>query len=181
MENRRAHFRITTRASFQISQISKNQASVETLKRLAHPQHFLSQKLTKIDQDNSQLLKLIEDRHREIAAYLKGQDEKIDLLNQLINTQQFKNFKAPANCVISPDAVALPYRIEGEAGDLFFIELLFRPESLYIPAIAKLIRIDQDKDKLSSIFQFKIISELDRDRIFKHMRQVESSQRRHNE
>ncbi len=178
MENRRAHFRIATQVSFQLAKISPEQVNVETLKRLAHPQHFLSQKMAKIDQDNSQLLKLIEDRHREIAAYLKGQDEKFDILNQIINTQQFKSFKPPKSCVVSPDAVALPFRVEGEANDNFFVELLLRPESLYIPAIARLVRIDENKDKLSSILQFRVISELDRDRIFKHMRQVEAKQRR---
>jgi len=180
MDNRRNHFRVSSLVKFQLTSISEQDCSYERLNELADKNHYLLNQLDKVRNENNQALKLIDDGYRDVATYLKGTDTQIEILAQIVLSRQFERLTMCNQCIISPDAIAIPTEGQYPLDSHFFIEMVLLPQWLYVPAIAKVVRTDEQMDKHITVLQFQYINDFDSDKIGKHVRLIEAEMRRSN-
>jgi hypothetical protein len=179
--NRRTYFRIHTNLNYELIEISSEEASIETLHRLAHKDYHLLKEVSRLQYESKAMLNLIEDKNREVAAFLQTVEQRIDTLSHLVIGQQMQFTDSALSSDLSAGGLRLIINKSYEINQYAFLHLLLCPSMLYIPTIAKVIKVEPMTEGYSVFFEFDYIEEDDRDKIIKHVIQLQALQKRHEE
>ncbi len=176
---RRDFFRIEDEVSMELTPYHGDDA-LPSLAQLNEnlPESFLTlNQLRKLDNDNKQLLRNIQDKHRDIAQYLKVQNDKLEIFARLIISQLSGGF---VNRVvnISGNGLAFDYEQELAVDTLCVLTLMLQPDCYGFACIAKVIKCEADKGRYRIALEFKDIKTADQDELVRHITRLQSQQLR---
>jgi hypothetical protein len=179
--NRRNYFRIHTNLNYELVEIDAEDVSLNTLHALAHHDYQLLKEMTRLQSESNSTLGVIEDKHREVAAYLQTIDQRLNTLSYLVIARQMEFKDKALLSDLSASGIRLALKNKYRIDQHVFFHLLLSPCMLYIPTIAKVIKISEQNKAYSVVFEFVYIEEDDRDKIAKHVIKLQAFQKRQEE
>jgi hypothetical protein len=178
-DEKREFYRIDDEITMEFTPASSDDVSEAlSLARALMPEAFqtLSQ-LRQIDGESQQLMQLIQNKHREIAAYLKIQNKKINLLAKTIASQlkgDFKHYQVN----ISGKGLRFVHSTALPVDSLWQLRILLFPDCVGLACIAKVIACEPVSKGYQVVFEFTDILQQDQDALIKHITQLQSEQLR---
>jgi len=144
------------------------------------PHFLLLNQLHAIDSEHSQLLRNITDKDRNLAAYLKGTEQKIELLAQtLIGCDERLNSEHLKTVTLSEGGLSF-YHYDSIDADLFVaMKLTLLPTCIGLLLFGKVVDYTSDNDGNHLInISFENISESNSALIARHVLLFQAKQRR---
>lgn len=182
VQDNRNFYRIEDRAGLEFRVIDEATATDE---KAAFPipvsDHFLLlNQLHSIDAENSKLLRSIAEKDRNVAAYLKGTDQKIELLAQMLAGCD-ENLKEEhlKSISISEGGLSFHHYESIETGCFLAIKLTLVPSCIGLTLYAKVVESSFDNNGNHMIhIIFTRISESNRALLARHVFLFQAKQRR---
>lgn len=185
VQDNRNFYRIEDRAGLQFIPVSESFIHDENASfPIAVSPHFqLLNKLRTIDADNSPLLRNIGEKDRNLQAYLKGVDEKIELLAQtLVSCDESLNNEHLKNITLSEGGLSFQHYESIASGQYLAIKLTLLPSCIGLLLYGKVVNYSSDNigNHLINI-SFENIQESSRSLIARHVLLYQARQRRENQ
>ncbi|WMS88051.1 PilZ domain-containing protein [Pleionea litopenaei] len=174
-EERRDFFRIEDTVTMQLAPVIAGDSGEPKL-----PDVFLTlNQLRRLDSENSQLLRLIQDKHRDVARYLSMQNEKFELLSQMLVKQLESSF-SKYNVNISGSGLKLSLEQPAEIGSEWHLTILLYPDCFGFYTKGKVSQCDQEPEtgNYQIAFEFTELKQHDQDELVKHITKMQSKQLR---
>ncbi len=171
---RREFFRIDDEITMQLSPANGSaDASIKTL-----PEEFeILNQLRRLDQDNVQVLRIIQDKHRDIAHYLKVQNEKLDILSRYIANQLKDSFQQE-KVNISGNGLKFYSNKNYVLDSDWHLKILLFPDCYGFYCQAKVVNVDKQGDQNEIALEFTTIEQHDQDALIKHITRLQSKRLR---
>ncbi|WP_144394326.1 PilZ domain-containing protein [Pleionea sediminis] len=173
-EERREFFRIDDCVTMQL--IPFNASDGKEVKALPEEFEILNQ-LRKVELESAQTFRAIQEKHRDIAHYLKVQNEKFDILANYIANQLKGSFEQE-KVNISGNGLQFtspkPYPINSR----WHLKLLLFPDCYGLYCEAKVVKCDPVKDAHKIAIEFRNLHERDQDALIKHITKLQSKKLR---
>jgi hypothetical protein len=132
----------------------------------------LLRELRHIDQEHNNVLRGIAEQNRELGAYLKSVNRKIDLIaNALATLNQDQEQQAPQSVSISEGGLAFRFDPNVAVGNYLALELVLLPSHTGLALYAEVIDARDTKDL--TVVSFVRLRESDRQILAKHILQVQ--------
>jgi hypothetical protein len=179
--NRRNYFRIHTNLNYELIELEPDQISMKSLRALAHPDYQLLKEMARLQSESNATLSHIEDKNREVAAYLQTIDQRVNTLSYLVIGRQMEFKEKALSSDLSAGGLKILLKKEYAINQHVFFHLLLSPSMLYVPTIAKVIKIEPAEAGFIVVFEFIYIDEDDRDKIAKHVIKLQAMQKRYQE
>lgn len=175
-DERREFFRIddTIRVSYRKLDDKALAKHIETLEQGNGGSFTLMTRLQGISQHLSASLHRIEHRNPDVANYLKGLDEKINLLGQSLLAQESDLLDQPSEAVnLSAGGIALDSPEMLQVGTHLEIKLLLLPSYTGIVAFGEVVGVMSAAEGDDSSYRLRInfvhIRETDREALIRHI------------
>lgn len=176
-EERRAYFRVDDDVYLEYLVVSEAEIenAIKEFKN-QNPQHFnpLNQ-LQAIAVRNRGLLGRIQETHPDLAAYLVGVDEQIQLLAHAVAQDQVGVPIVPNECVnISAGGISFPSEQSLNTGTMVEFSIIIAPSYLHISALGAVVYCRRD-DKSNPDYPYRVgvefshIHEADREALLDHV------------
>ncbi len=146
----------------------------------ALPEEFeILNQLRRLDQDNVQVLRIIQDKNRDIAHYLKVQNEKLDILSRYIANQLKDSFQQQ-KVNISGNGLKFFSRDTFALNSDWHLKILLFPDCYGFYCQAKVVNVEQhgDNDENEIALEFTTIEQHDQDALIKHITRLQSKRLR---
>jgi hypothetical protein len=178
-DEKREFYRIDDEITMEFAPVEElPSAESQSLLKTQLPEAFraLSQ-LRQFDSESQQLMQLIANKHRDIAAYLKIQNKKIDLLARTLASQLKGNFKQ-YKVNISGKGLRFIHTEALPEDSLWQLRILLFPDCVGLECIARVISCEAVEQGYQIVFEFSDIQQQDQDALIKHITQLQSEQLR---
>ncbi len=133
--------------------------------------------LRQLDSESQQLLRLIQDKHREVAAYLKVQNKKIDVLARAVASQLKGNFQQH-RVNISGNGLKFNSQQPMVMDSVWRLRILLFPDCVGFVCLAKVVSCEPAAKGFEVALEFCDILQQDQDALVKHITQLQSEQLR---
>ncbi len=141
-------------------------------------QALLISQLQTLDQENRELLRQIGDYNRALSSYLKGLDDKINLLaNYIVSDDQSLTHREPVT--LSEGGLSFYSATPFEPGTYVHLIMILFPSFTTIAVIGYVRTSDliDDQPRINRIgLEFTVLLEQDRKQLVRHIRRCESQQ-----
>ncbi len=128
-EERREYYRIEDRIALEIQPLDADQQSHLDLLQDASPLFNLLSELHVAEFEAQHLLRQLNESDRTLAAFLKAQNKRIDLLSQVVAQTILGEIGAPQPVVISEGGVEFSYPHTLEVDTLLSVKLALMPQA----------------------------------------------------
>ena len=145
-EDRREYYRIEDTIALEIRPLSAPEALGQEVLQDASPLFNLLSELHLSEYESQHLLRQISERDRPLAAFLKSQNKRIDLLSQVIAITVLGQIGEPQPVTISEGGIDFQHPTPLAAGARLSVKLVLMPQALGLLLRARVIHCDRQGD-----------------------------------
>ncbi|MGE8337883.1 PilZ domain-containing protein, partial [Pseudomonas laurylsulfatiphila] len=124
------------------------------------------------------LLRQINERDRNIAAFLKSQNKRIDLLSQVIAITVLGQIGEPQPVIISEGGIDFQHPSPIAAGAHLSVKLVLMPQALGLLLRARVTHCDRKGDGYDVGTEFEHLTDAQRQLLARHILQKQAQERR---
>jgi len=176
---RREFYRIEDQVTlaYQPCDLPDDPSSLEQLQNQLPKEFETLNAIRQLDHENTQLLRTIQDKSRDVAHYLKVQNQKFDILTRYLIEQLQDNYQ-PLNVNISGNGVKFTSIESLNEGSLWQLTLMIYPVCYAILCLGKVAKCEPQGKQFEIAMEFAQIKESDQDELVKHITRLQSIQLR---
>ncbi|KJH73883.1 MULTISPECIES: PilZ domain-containing protein [Pseudomonas] len=177
-EDRREYYRIEDTIALEIRPLSAVEAAGQEVLQDASPLFNLLSELHLSEFESQHLLRQISERDRNLAAFLKSQNKRIDLLSQVIAITVLGQIGEPQPVIISEGGVDFQYPTPIAAGARLSIKLVLMPQALGLLLRARVTHCDPKGDGYDIGTEFEHPTDAQRQLLARYILQKQAQERR---
>ncbi|VVO83049.1 hypothetical protein PS893_01904 [Pseudomonas fluorescens] len=177
-EDRREYYRIEDTIALEIRPLSASEAADQEVLQDASPLFNLLSELHLSEFESQHLLRQINERDRNIAAFLKSQNKRIDLLSQVIAITVLGQIGEPQPVIISEGGIDFQHPSPIAAGAHLSVKLVLMPQALGLLLRAHVTHCDRKGDGYDVGTEFEHLTDAQRQLLARHILQKQAQVRR---
>ena len=177
-EDRREYYRIEDMIALEIRPLSALEAAGQEVLQDASPLFNLLSELHLSEFESQHLLRQINERDRNIAAFLKSQNKRIDLLSQVIAITVLGQIGEPQPVIISEGGIDFQHPSPIAAGAHLSVKLVLMPQALGLLLRARVTHCDRKGDGYDVGTEFEHLTDAQRQLLARHILQKQAQVRR---
>ena len=177
-EDRREYYRIEDTIALEIQPLSASEAAGQEVLQDASPLFNLLSELHLSEFESQHLLRQINERDRNIAAFLKSQNKRIDLLSQVIAITVLGQIGEPQPVIISEGGIDFQHPSPIAAGAHLSVKLVLMPQALGLLLRARVTHCDRKGDGYDIGTEFEYLTDAQRQLLARHILQKQAQERR---
>ena len=177
-EDRREYYRIENMIALEIRPLSAAEAAGQEVLQDASPLFNLLSELHLSEFESQHLLRQISERDRNLAAFLKSQNKRIDLLSQVIAVTVLGQIGEPQPVIISEGGIDFQHPTPIAAGAHLSIKLVLMPQALGLLLRARVTHCDPKGDAYDIGTEFQIPTDAQRQLLARYILQKQAQERR---
>ncbi len=178
-EDRREYYRIEDRIALEISPLSAADALGTDLLQDDSPLFNLLSELHLSEFESQHLLRQLSEKDRTLAAFLKAQNKRIDLLSAVIGQILIGEIGAPQPVTLSEGGVEFKHPAAFEPGSRVAVKMVLMPRASGLLLRGKVTHCDSLADGSYDIgTEFVDISDAQRQLLARYILQRQQQQRR---
>ena len=176
--DRREYYRIDDVIALEITPLSAPQAASTEVLQDASPLFNLLSELHLSEFESQHLLRQISERDRAIAAFLKSQNKRIDLLSQVIALTVLGHIGEPQPVIISEGGIDFQYPTPIATGAHLSVKLVLMPQALGLLLRARVTHCDPKGDGYDVGTEFERPTDAQRQLLARYILQKQAQERR---
>jgi hypothetical protein len=177
-EDRREYYRIEDTIALEIRPLSATEATGQEVLQDASPLFNLLSELHLSEFESQHLLRQINERDRNITAFLKSQNKRIDLLSQVIALTVLGQIGEPQPVIISEGGIDFQHPTPIAAGSRLSVKLVLMPQALGLLLRARVTHCDRKGDGYDVGTEFEHLTDAQRQLLARHILQKQAQERR---
>ncbi|WP_085716748.1 PilZ domain-containing protein [Pseudomonas sp. B28(2017)] len=177
-EDRREYYRIEDTIALEIRPLSATEAAGQEVLQDASPLFNLLSELHLSEFESQHLLRQISERDRTIAAFLKSQNKRIDLLSQVIAITVLGQIGEPQPVIISEGGIDFQHPSPIATGVHLSVKLVLMPQALGLLLRARVTHCDRKGDGYDVGTEFEHLTDAQRQLLARHILQKQAQERR---
>ena len=177
-EDRREYYRIEDTIALEIRPLSASEATGQEVLQDASPLFNLLSELHLSEFESQHLLRQISERDRNLAAFLKSQNKRIDLLSQVIAITVLGQIGEPQPVIISEGGIDFQHPSPLAAGARLSVKLVLMPQALGLLLRARVTHCDRKGDGYDVGTEFEHLTDAQRQLLARHILQKQAQVRR---
>ncbi|VVN77543.1 hypothetical protein PS712_00829 [Pseudomonas fluorescens] len=177
-EDRREYYRIEDTIALEIRPLSATEATGQEVLQDASPLFNLLSELHLSEFESQHLLRQINERDRNIAAFLKSQNKRIDLLSQVIALTVLGQIGEPQPVIISEGGIDFQHPTPIAADSRLSVKLVLMPQALGLLLRARVTHCDRKGDGFDVGTEFEHLTDAQRQLLARHILQKQAQERR---
>lgn len=177
-EDRREYYRIEDMIALEIRPLSAPEAAGEEVLQDASPLFNLLSELHLSEFESQHLLRQISERDRAIAAFLKSQNKRIDLLSQVVALTVLGHIGEPQPVIISEGGIDFQYPTPIATGAHMSVKLVLMPQALGLLLRARVSHCDPKGDGYDVGTEFERPTDAQRQLLARYILQKQAQERR---
>lgn len=177
-EDRREYYRIEDSIALEIRPLSIPEAADQEVLQDASPLFNLLSELHLSEFESQHLLRQISERDRNIAAFLKSQNKRIDLLSQVIAITVLGQIGEPQPVIISEGGIEFQYPTPIATGAHLSVKLVLMPQALGLLLRARVTHCDARGDGYDVGTEFQRPTDAQRQLLARYILQKQAQERR---
>ncbi|MCK1792331.1 PilZ domain-containing protein [Pseudomonas violetae] len=177
-EDRREYYRIDDTIALEIRPLSAAEAAGQEVLQDASPLFNLLSELHLSEFESQHLLRQISERDRNLAAFLKSQNKRIDLLSQVIAITVLGQIGEPQPVIISEGGIDFQHPTPVAAGAHLSIKLVLMPQALGLLLRARVTHCDPKDDGYDIGTEFEHPTDAQRQLLARYILQKQAQERR---
>ncbi|OOQ45448.1 PilZ domain-containing protein [Pseudomonas fluorescens] len=177
-EDRREYYRIEDTIALEIRPLSATEATGQEVLQDASPLFNLLSELHLSEFESQHLLRQISERDRNLAAFLKSQNKRIDLLSQVIAITVLGQIGEPQPVIISEGGIDFQHPSPIAAGARLSVRLVLMPQALGLLLRARVTHCDRKGDGYDVGTEFEYLTDAQRQLLARHILQKQAQERR---
>lgn len=177
-EDRREYYRIEDTIALEIRPLSATEAAGQEVLQDASPLFNLLSELHLSEFESQHLLRQISERDRNITAFLKSQNKRIDLLSQVIAITALGQIGEPQPVNISEGGIGFQHPSPIATGAHLSVKLVLMPQALGLLLRARVTHCDRKGDAYDVGTAFEHLTDAQRQLLARHILQKQAQERR---
>ncbi|SDT32775.1 PilZ domain-containing protein [Pseudomonas granadensis] len=177
-EDRREYYRIEDMIALEIRPLSAPEAAGEEVLQDASPLFNLLSELHLSEFESQHLLRQISERDRAIAAFLKSQNKRIDLLSQVVALTVLGHIGEPQPVIISEGGIEFQYPTPIATGAHLSVKLVLMPQALGLLLRARVTHCDPKGNGYDVGTEFEHLTDAQRQLLARYILQKQAQERR---
>lgn len=178
-EDRREYYRIEDRIALEISPLSAAEALEADVLQDASPLFNLLSELHLSEFESQHLLRQLSDKDRTLAAFLKAQNKRIDLLSAVVAQTLLGQISEPRAVVLSEGGVEFSQAQALTPGTRVAVKMVLMPQALGLLLRARIVHCDPRADGQFEVgTEFIETSDAQRQLLARYILQRQQQQRR---
>jgi hypothetical protein len=177
-EDRREYYRIEDTIALEIRPLSALEAAGQEVLQDASPLFNLLSELHLSEFESQHLLRQISERDRNLAAFLKSQNKRIDLLSQVIAITVLGQIGEPQPVIISEGGIDFQHPSPIAAGSRLSVKLVLMPQALGLLLRARVTHCDRKGEGYDVGTEFEHLTDAQRQLLARHILQRQAQERR---
>ncbi|VVO02503.1 hypothetical protein PS834_02779 [Pseudomonas fluorescens] len=177
-EDRREYYRIDDMIALQIKSLSAPQAASKEVLLDDSPLFNLLSELHLSEFESQHLLRQLGERDRTLAAFLKVQNKRMDLLSQVMAQSLLGEIGAPQPVIISEGGIDFQHPTVLEPGSHLAVKLVLMPQALGLLLRAKVTHCDPKGSGFDVGTEFESMTDAQRQLLARYILQKQAQERR---
>ncbi|VVP87887.1 hypothetical protein PS918_02931 [Pseudomonas fluorescens] len=177
-EDRREYYRIEDTIALEIRPLSALEAAGQEVLQDASPLFNLLSELHLSEFESQHLLRQISERDRNLAAFLKSQNKRIDLLSQVIAITVLGQIGEPQPVIISEGGIDFQHPTPIAPESRLSIKLVLMPQALGLLLRARVTHCDRKGDGYDVGTEFEHPTDAQRQLLARYILQKQAQERR---
>ncbi|WP_433766787.1 PilZ domain-containing protein [Pseudomonas putida] len=177
-EDRREYYRIEDTIALEIRPLSAPEAAGQEVLQDASPLFNLLSELHLSEFESQHLLRQISERDRNLAAFLKSQNKRIDLLSQVIAITALGHIGEPQPVIISEGGIDFQHPTPFDVNARLSVKLVLMPQALGLLLRARVTHCDRKGDGYDVGSEFEHLTDAQRQLLARHILQKQAQERR---
>ncbi|AXI62530.1 MULTISPECIES: PilZ domain-containing protein [Pseudomonas] len=177
-EDRREYYRIEDSIALEIRPLSAAEAAGQEVLQDASPLFNVLSELHLSEFESQHLLRQINERDRAIAAFLKSQNKRIDLLSQVIALTALGQIGEPQPVIISEGGVDFQNPTPIAAGSRLSVKMVLMPQAHGLLLRARVTHCDRKGDGYDIGTEFEHLTDAQRQLLARYILQKQAQERR---
>ena len=177
-EDRREYYRIEDMIALEIRPLSAAEAAGQEVLQDASPLFNLLSELHLSEFESQHLLRQISERDRNLAAFLKSQNKRIDLLSQVVALTVLGHIGEPQPVVISEGGIDFQHPTPIAAGAHLSIKLVLMPQALGLLLRARVTHCERKGEGYDVGTEFEHLTDAQRQLLARYILQKQAQERR---
>ncbi|KAA8705219.1 PilZ domain-containing protein [Pseudomonas proteolytica] len=177
-EDRREYYRIDDMIALQIKSLSAPQAASKEVLLDDSPLFNLLSELHLSEFESQHLLRQLGERDRTLAAFLKVQNKRMDLLSQVMAQSLLGEIGAPQPVVISEGGIDFQHPTVLAPGSHLAVKLVLMPQALGLLLRAKVTHCDPKGSGFDVGTEFESMTDAQRQLLARYILQKQAQERR---
>lgn len=177
-EDRREYYRIEDMIALEIRPLSAPEAAGQEVLQDASPLFNLLSELHLSEFESQHLLRQISERDRAIAAFLKSQNKRIDLLSQVVALTVLGHIGEPQPVIISEGGIDFQYPTPIATGAHLSVKLVLMPQALGLLLRARVTHCDPKGGGYDVGTEFEHLTDAQRQLLARYILQKQAQERR---
>ncbi|MGF6667361.1 PilZ domain-containing protein [Pseudomonas monsensis] len=177
-EDRREYYRIEDTIALEIQPLSALEAAGQEVLQDASPLFNLLSELHLSEFESQHLLRQISERDRAIAAFLKSQNKRIDLLSQVVALTVLGHIGEPQPVIISEGGIDFQHPTALAAGAHLSVKLVLMPQALGLLLRARVTHCDRKGEGFDVGTEFEHLTDAQRQLLARYILQKQAQERR---
>jgi len=177
-EDRREYYRIEDTIALEIRPLSAPEAAGQEVLQDASPLFNLLSELHLSEFESQHLLRQISERDRNIAAFLKSQNKRIDLLSQVIAITVLGQIGELQPVIISEGGVDFQHPTPIAVNARLSVKLVLMPQALGLLLRARVTHCDRKGEGYDVGTEFEHLTDAQRQLLARHILQKQAQERR---
>ncbi|MCS3835971.1 hypothetical protein HNR03_000551 [Pseudomonas sp. JAI111] len=177
-EDRREYYRIEDMIALEIRPLSAPEAAGQEVLQDASPLFNLLSELHLSEFESQHLLRQISERDRNLAAFLKSQNKRIDLLSQVIAITVLGQIGEPQPVIISEGGVEFQHPTPIAVDARLSVKLVLMPQALGLLLRARVTHCDRKGESYEVGTEFEYPTDAQRQLLARYILQKQAQERR---
>jgi hypothetical protein len=177
-EDRREYYRIDDMIALQIKSLSAPQAASKEVLLDDSPLFNLLSELHLSEFESQHLLRQLGERDRTLAAFLKVQNKRMDLLSQVMAQSLLGEIGAPQPVIISEGGIDFQHPTVLAPGSHLAVKLVLMPQALGLLLRAKVTHCDPKGSGFDVGTEFESMTDAQRQLLARYILQKQAQERR---
>ncbi|MGF6094463.1 PilZ domain-containing protein [Pseudomonas sp. 18175] len=177
-EERREYYRIDDMIALQIKSLSAPEAASKEVLQDESPLFNLLSELHLSEFEAQHLLRQISEKDRSLAAFLKVQNKRLDLLSQVMAQSLRDEVGAPQPVIISEGGIDFQHPTPLAPGAHLAIKLVLMPQALGLLLRARVTHCDPKGDSFDVGTEFEAMTDAQRQLLARYILQKQAQERR---
>jgi hypothetical protein len=164
--------------ALEIRPLSALEAAGQEVLQDASPLFNLLSELHLSEFESQHLLRQISERDRNLAAFLKSQNKRIDLLSQVIAITVLGQIGEPQPVIISEGGIDFQHPSPIAAGSRLSVKLVLMPQALGLLLRARVTHCDRKGEGFDVGTEFEHLTDAQRQLLARYILQKQAQERR---
>lgn len=177
-EDRREYYRIEDSIALEIRSLSAPEAAGQEVLQDASPLFNLLSELHLSEFESQHLLRQISERDRNLAAFLKSQNKRIDLLSQVVALTVLGQIGEPQPVIISEGGIDFQHPTPIATGAHLSVKLVLMPQALGLLLRARVTHCDRKGGAYDIGTEFEYPTDAQRQLLARYIFQKQAQERR---